>query len=199
MITVACVEQGNYLGRGAEYVQVLKASVARHLAQPHRFVCLSDRDHAGVECVPLEGGLSGWWAKLNLFRPGLFEGRVLYLDLDTIVVGALDRLADSKGILHLDRWGWDRKVYGSGVMCWDAGEYADVWTARRDTLPQEFEGDQDWITALGGWPALPDGLAVSYRYHCLRGVPAGAAVVCCHGTPKPHQITLGWAVEAWRA
>lgn len=198
MITVACVEVQEYCGRGREYVQKLRSMVARHLSAPHRFVCISDRPHEGVEVIKAFGNLRGWWVKTQLFFPGLLSGRCVYLDLDSVVTGPLEPLAESKGILHLDRWGWDKKVYGSGVMAWDAGEHADIWSKFTPDVPKKFPGDQDFITSLGGWPALPDGLCVSYRYHCKKGPPAGASVCAMHGRPKPHEIADQWVRDAWK-
>jgi len=186
MITVVCVNVENYLGRGAEYVEKLRAMVARHLSLPHRFECISVSDKPG------------WWAKIDLFQPGRFNGRVLYLDLDTVIVGPLDALANSKGILHLADWGWSKNDYGSGVMVWDAGEHEEIWSRYDPTVPERFRGDQDWMTHLGGWSALPKGLCVSYRYESRNAPPPAARVVCMHGTPKPHEIGTGWVPEYWK-
>lgn len=186
MITVVCVNVGNYLGRGDEYVRKLRAMVARHLQPPHRFECIT------------RSNKPGWWAKIDLFQPGRFSGRVLYLDLDSVIVGPLDALADTKGILHLADWGWTKNDYGSGVMVWDAGEHEEIFEQYYNQVPQQFRGDQDWMTHLGGWPALPKGLCVSYRYESTNHPPTGASVVCMHGEPKPHQITAGWVPEHWR-
>lgn len=185
MLTVACVEVGNYLGRGTEYVAKLRAMVARHLSQPFRFECITQSDKPG------------WWAKVDLFEPDRFTGRVLYLDLDTVIVGPLDALAESKGILHLADWGWTKNDYGSGVMVWDAGEHAEVWSRYTPNVPDQFRGDQDWMTHLGGWAALPKGLCVSYRYVSIVAPPLGASVVCFHGSPKPHEVISGWVPGAW--
>jgi hypothetical protein len=189
VITVACVEWGDYLGRGTLYVRALAAMVADNLPEPHRFVCLTDQParHPGIDCVELQPGRVGWWNKLELFRPGLFEGRVLFLDLDSIITGPLTELVESKGIIHLRDWGWTHDVYGSGVMVWDAGEHADVWICADPRRFGTYHGDQDFITELGGWDRFPPHLARSYRYHCKDIVPKGCAVVCFHGEPKPHQ------------
>jgi hypothetical protein len=187
VLTVVCVETGNYLCRGAEYVEKLAVMVGRHLTAPYRF-----------ECLRPDTGLEGWWNKVELFRPRRFCGRVLYLDLDTVIVGPIDELVEHKGCLHLDRWGWTEKVYGSGVMVWDAGEHAEVFERFTPEVPKRYRGDQDWMTSLGGWDALPDGICVSYRYHSIGGPPKGASVVCFHGIPKPHEFTSGWVAEAWR-
>jgi hypothetical protein len=186
MITVACVNVGNYLGHGEEYVDKLCKMVACNLSFSHQFVCIRESDKPG------------WFAKCDLFRPGRFSGRVLYLDLDTLVVGSLDRLVLNKGILHLRYWGWKRNDYGSGVMVWDAGEHEEIFALYDETVPQRFKGDQDWIQHVSEWPALPTGLNVSYRYHCKRGPDAGAATVSFHGSPKPHEFPPDhWVTKAW--
>lgn len=185
MLTVACVNVGDYLGRGEEYVEKLRAGVRRNLALPHEFVCVR------------ESAKTGWWAKLDLFEPRRFTGRVMYLDLDTVVVGDLALLVAHKGLLHLVDWGWKTPTYGSGVMVWDAGEHAEAFTRYTDAVPEAYGGDQDWLTHLGGWAALPPSLNRSYRYHARKGVPQGAVTVSFHGRPKPHEITDGWVPQAW--
>ena len=46
-LTVACLKWGRKYG--VDYVNILRDMVRRHLAVPHRFVCLTD-DPAGIEC-----------------------------------------------------------------------------------------------------------------------------------------------------
>lgn len=197
-LIVACVEWGNYQGIGRTYVRALRNMVAEHLSLDHRFVCLTDAParHPHIETKTLTPGLRGWWNKLELFRAGQFEpgDRIVYLDLDTIVVGPLVRLAASPGIIHLRDWGWKTDTYGSGVMVWNAGDHAHIWARRAESLKASYHGDQDWITHLGGWDRFPPALARSYRYHCKEAVPAGCSVVCFHGKDKPHQANrLGGA------
>lgn len=186
MITVACVNHGNYLGRGQEYVDKMRSMVSRHLSQPHEFVCLQDE------------GESGWWSKIELFRPGRFKGRVLYLDLDSVVTGSLDELVAQVGIVDLSDWGWPTHTLCSTVMVWDAGEHEDVYTEFEPPCMQSYRGDQDWITAIGGWWPLTAHLCRSYRYHAVNGPPVGCVHVSMHGKPKPHEITTGWVPEAWQ-
>lgn len=193
-LTVACVEWGDYCGRGARYVAGLRRAVARHLVAPHEFVCLTDEPYRhDCRTIRLTPGRVGWWNKLELFRPGLFAGRVLFLDLDNFVIGGLDELVRHKGIIHLRDWGWQENVYGSGCMVWDAGEHAEIWRLAAPDVASWFRGDQDWMTSLGGWAALPFPLVCSAKYHCKSGPPAGAAVVCCHGPIKPHVSVPSWA------
>lgn len=205
MITVAAVEHGDYQKRGSEYVRKLKAAVHRNMTAAHRFVCLTDdpRRHPGIECQMLpsreKDGLSGWWAKCYLFSPDRFEGRVLYLDLDSLITGPLDALTQTKGIIHLIEWGWARNCYGSGVMLWDAGEHREIWDRYTPEVPHCFEGDQMWLHKLGGWDALPKPPTLcSYRYHCKQGVPEGCVVASMHGPDKPHLLPEDhWTRRYW--
>ena len=189
MITVACVNWGDYLGRGQHYVDTLRSAVARNLKQPFEFVCVREA-----------GNLQDWWVKIALFQPGRFKGRVLYLDLDSVVVGPLDELVESKGIIDMHDWGWGAHPLNSSVMVWDAGEHERVFTAYQPEIAKKFcvGGDQEWITALGGWQALPAHMVRSYRYHSIKAPPADASVVTFHGTPKPHEVTKGWVPQHWR-
>jgi len=47
VLTVACVNHGNYLGRGDQYVNTLHAMVRRNLSREFDFVCLKDEGDAG--------------------------------------------------------------------------------------------------------------------------------------------------------
>lgn len=208
VLTVACVETGNYLRRGVDYVTRLHAGVTRHLNEPHVFRLFTDElrwhwpllQRTGIEITEIPKDPPGWWSKIRLFAPEAFRpgDRVLYLDLDTVIVGDLGPLARASGLLHLGRWGWTKNDYGSGVMAWRHGEHAEVFERFTRHVPRRLRGDQDWMTELGGWDALPDGICASYRYHCKNGPPAGVSVVCFHGTPKPHEFPTGWIADAWR-
>jgi len=188
--TVVAVQWGNYLGRSIEYIDKLRAGVARHLLASHWFVCLRLDDSP----------LSGWWKKLEIFRPGRFTGRCLYLDLDSVIVGGLDPLVYRKGAVHLTDWGWARNVHAGGTLVWDAEiEGRRIWEAYTPQVPGNYENDQEWMTSLGVWEPLPAHLVRSYRYHCKAGVPEGASVIAHHGKPKPHELPpQHWIHEHWR-
>lgn len=171
---------------GLEYVARMRSMISRWAEDSYNFVCLQD-----------EGDYPGWWAKIELFRPDRFKGRVVYFDLDTVIVGPLGRLTDHKGIIDLADWGWLTHTLCSSVMVWDAGEHEDIFTEFDRSVPRLFRGDQDWITHLGGWSILPPLLCRSYRYHCVEQPPTGCVHVSMHGTPKPHEIKTGWVPKSW--
>lgn len=105
-VNIICMKWGTMYG--PEYVNNLRAGVARHLKRPHRFVCFADdssglRDDIEVFPLPELGLPPGYgdsrWQKLALFRRDLqdLRGVSLFLDLDLVVVGNLDPFFDLPG------------------------------------------------------------------------------------------------------
>lgn len=215
MLNIVCVNAGNYLGRGAEYVNNLFDMVARNLAEGYagRFLCFTDDPsgldpHIGFRELP--NGLMGWWNKLYLFSPGLFEDgdRVLYFDLDTVITGRLDEIAAYSGefailkdFFRQQGWASHELPLQSAVMAWAAGTNTNLWTDYVDSgFPTIPGGDQAWIASrdpkVEFWQDLFPGLFVSYKV-TGGAVPSKASVVCFHGEPRPHQVTTGWVPKVW--
>jgi hypothetical protein len=92
-LTVACVYRSGGRHYSTRYVEVLRNMVKRNLTLPHRFVCLTDIEDVPCERIPLVAGWPGFYSKIELYRPGLFKGPVLYFDLDTVIHGNIDALA----------------------------------------------------------------------------------------------------------
>ena len=183
-LTVALVNAGDYLGRGAEYVGRLVEGIEANMTVPHRFKII--------------GGEPSWWAKLDLFRPDAFPARerVLYFDLDTVITGPLDDLAAYAGPFACLRDFYRPWGLGSGVMAWEHGTCDDLWTEWiAKGSPKLKGGDQVWVEVM-----RPDavrlqdqfpGQFASWKRDCVTGIPAGTRVVCFHGVPRPHQVN--WA------
>jgi hypothetical protein len=132
MLNVACVlRQGGKVGYDAAWVEKLQNSVSRNLTIPHRFVCLSDVD-VPCERIPLvqvsDTKSPGWWAKLQLFRPGLFDGPVLYFDLDTVITSNLDELVNTVTSQRdfLMEHDTHFNISSSAIMYWN-GDYSFVY------------------------------------------------------------------------
>lgn len=202
-LKVVCIQVDNYLGRGHEYVRKLQANVAKHLPVPHEFLCLSDGPIEGVECHRAPRGVPGWWNSLYFFSPDFFdpEDRVIYLDLDVIPVADLTWLAEYDGpfaglrdVYHPSQFWWT-------VGAWRGGECTKIWTKWEDLgQPLLSGGDQMWIDmvvpeAVRLQDVFPKKI-VSYKVHARKSIPEGAAIVCFHGSPRPHECD-GWVKERW--
>ncbi len=194
LLTVVCVNVGDKYP--AEHVNILRAMVSRNLDIPHRFVCMTD-DRRGldndIEPFAAPDGMPGWWAKLGLFRPGMFQGRVLYLDLDVCVTGRLEPLVQDRGIVK----DWHLPGFNSSVIVWDGDDLSSVWTLFRPEDMGRLRGDQDWLNeVIPQYPTFPTGMVVD---HLGAGdwPPAGAAVVAFHGVDKPDNSTLPWVPLIW--
>lgn len=163
-LTVACLfVQGEY-PYTVDWVVRLRRMVEHWIDRPFSFVCLTDRagevrSH-GVAAVPIlrRPGCFAYWTKLELFNPQReWGGRVLYLDLDVLIVGPLAPIIDYPaefaltadpafvGQKTVDRFG--RKIvrrFNSSVMVWDGGTQTHLFERWSPVAAQRLSGDQDW-------------------------------------------------------
>lgn len=194
-LTVACVLRSGGM-YDAEWVRKLRDGFARHLTAPHRFVCLSDMD-VPCERIPLEHDWPGWWSKIELFRPGLFDGPVLYCDLDNVICGPLDGLAGDFDPDYVIGWRDTYRhslVWASCLMWWWAdlsALYAEfiknpsAFMVQYATMPRL--GDQAFISErvhTRAWQdVVPAGLVEHYGHHDKR-----VSVLLTTGPVKPSRI-----------
>jgi hypothetical protein len=181
----------------AEHVKRL-ADQCAEFAPGVPFHCLSDhRSAIGYE--PLLYDWPGWWAKIEVF--GIL-GPVLYLDLDTTIVGDLSPLIEQCSLhkfIALRDFNYPVREMGSGLMGWSG----DLNWVKKKFMAAPTEnmqrcrtsaawGDQGFIEPLlpdrKYWQDLLPGAVVSYKKHCMGGVPPGARVVCHHGPPRPWEV-----------
>jgi len=186
-----------------DYVHRLLRMVDLHVSRPHQCVLLTDLtafalDGIGCHVVDLRHDLPAWWSKLEVFR---IMGPVLYLDLDTVLVGSIEPLLAAVHTLATNEIimlrGFRDLNFASGIMGWN-GDFTwllsgllDKMRSQRSTfsvLPRgitlelgdkRYRGDQNYITE-----ALEDAGAriiavqtvqpgiISYKHHVLRaGLP----------------------------
>jgi len=127
VINVVCVlRQGGKVGYDPTWVTKLHNAITKNLTVPHQFLCLSDCD---VDCerIPLDSTGPGFWAKLQLFKPGVIQGPVLYLDLDTVICQNIDDIVTQ--CLDKDFVMWhevDKDIHSSAMMWWQ-GDQSHLW------------------------------------------------------------------------
>jgi len=206
-LNVITMNASNYCGRGAEYANNLARAVARNLDAPHRFTCFTDDATGllpGIEARPLpHDGLIGWMNKVSLFKPGVFaEGeRILWIDLDTLVINPIDDIASYDGefavledLLFPGQW-------GTGVMAWRGGFGGSIWQRYVEAVfPNVQGGDQFWLMHCAPRVDIlqdlyPNQIA-SYKVHGGQ-LSAHTRICCFHGWPRPHEVTSGWVPSLW--
>lgn len=225
MLTVACVWVRGEVPYTPEYVWRLRAMVRRWSDRPVRFVCLTDQPEliADVEtmpAIPPEGAFA-FWTKMQLFNPALgFRGRVLALDLDSLIVGPLAPIVDwpapfvmatdcltdvgdgEPQLGNVDRFGRAliQKFQGS-VMVWNAGAHADLYTEWTPDVAARLSTDQDWIgERYPNAAVLP--LSWTPRISQIQEgpIPREAKIIFCK-KPKNHVAAeqMPWVDAIWRA
>lgn len=209
-VTVACVLKsgGDFT---PEYVSRLRSMAIRNVDMPCDFVCLTDMHVKGIDCLALTDGLPGWWSKIELFKPGIIKtDRVVYFDLDTLILDNIDGLLQLSGLFYgLRPWNARNRAmgqFGSGVMSWKNGDMAMVYESfKRDIHIVDNIGDQAYISSILAENCL-DYIPLqdhfpgihSYKRECRGGPPRGCKVVCFHGRPRVHEVPDRWVREAWR-
>ena len=207
-LVIACVKWG--VQYGAYFVNMLHEMVQRHLPKDtdYTFQCFTDNPEGlrpEIVARALPGDLTGWWNKLHLFKEGVFapEARLLYFDLDTLILGPLEALINYQGDFAILRDFYRPAGYGSGVMAWRGAAGYSIWSsfeaAGKPVLPG---GDQVWIeTAYKGVDLLQEwlpGVFASYKTECHPLPPAGTSIVCFHGEPKQDNCDAPWVRNIWK-
>jgi len=210
-ITICCVQSNNYLGRGAEYVNILHDMILRNMSPEiqYRFICFTD-DSTGInhwiETKPLpEADLQGWWNKLALFKRGVLkEGtQVFFFDLDTLVVSDLTEVMGYDGDLCLLRDFYRPDGLGSGLMSWKPESNYHIWDRWvACEKPLLAGGDQSWIERVAidcdRWQDACPEKVISYKANCAPYPTKEASIVCFHGEPRPHGCTQKWVQDIWK-
>lgn len=209
MLRIVCLKLGTKYS--AEYVNILADMVRRNLPDGHpgQFVCFTDDPiglDASIAVRELPGNLEGWFNKIYLFKHGLFDDgdRILYFDLDTVIVGALDQIVAYDGDFAILRDFYRSKGLQSSVMAWEANSVSFLWDEyEREGFPEPAGGDQAWIERQNHilraeilQDIFPKAF-VSFKADCAKLPPRGAKVVVFHGEPRPHNCGADWVKAVW--
>lgn len=220
MNTVICMKWGDKFG--ADYVNRLYAMVQANLTLPHRFVCFTDKSEGladGIDVqplpeLPLDAALpERGWRKLTVFQPDLakLEGRVLFLDLDVILLGNIDAFFAEEGdFLIIKDWDFPEGIIGnSSVFRFEAGQHSEVlsyFMENGDAVRQAHRNEQAYLShkvhESGRLRYWPDAWCVSFKRHCLHPfplnyfkepkLPTDAKILIFHGRPTPVQAFNGF-------
>jgi len=207
-MNVICIKWGSKYG--PEYVNKLHSMVRRNLSLDHRFVCLTDNIkgiNSEIDTLPLSKlPIQGWWYKIELFRPKLYDlnGLTLFIDLDVIVMNKIDEMFSYDGKFCIIKdWAYrGRRMFNSSVFRFNIGEYGHLWEKferSMDRIVRSNHGDQNYITSslsddeVSLWP---ERWCLSYKYHACRPnmatpTPPDCKILTFHGRPNPHEAIVG--------
>lgn len=199
----------------ARHVNAMAAAVNRHLALPHRVVCITD-DPAGIDCgtlaiwpeIGVRPGRLNCYRRLRAFAADAGDwlgGRILSLDLDGVIAGDITPLVDVADDFRIWADPTPPTPYNGGMWLLAAGARRQVWedfdpvASPKAAAAAGYVGsDQAWIGArLGPGEATWGRADGVYSFRCdvaaAGRLPADARVVWFHGRHKP------WHPEIRRA
>ncbi len=226
MNNIVCLKWGEKYD--ADYVNKLYAGVKRNTTVAFTFHCFTDDPiniNSAVVIHPLPvNNIEGWWNKLFLFSNDIdIDGRVLFIDLDTLITGNIDEIIKiDKGFIMLkDFFHPMQNNDGSGLMSFDTKQNTNIWhefikNPAENSKALHPHGDQKWIVKfvknITHWQDIVPKQVVSFKIHCGGGLPDNTTVVCYHGKPsipesintttKANGLTITpaeWVKDYWNA
>jgi len=221
---VICIKWGTIYG--PKYVNVLHSMVARNITGAFRVFCFTD-DTRGIRpevtCLPLPElgveippGIRGKWKKQALWGADLYgvKGTVLFIDLDSIIVGNIDCYfthGEPGDVITARNWLKPQsRVAQTTVFRMEVGKHAYMLeNLRADPagIARKYEWEQSYVTHClrGGFKTWPESWTRHFRMHCLPSwplryfraatLPADARIIACPGGPNPAHVMHGH----WRA
>lgn len=207
MLNIACVYKtgGDY---NWKYVNKLHDNLVEKLGwNTFEFTILTDDQNnqmfdtpSRINFVPLEMGLKKFWSKLELFK---LSGRVLYFDLDTIILNPIDTLVNEirtcpEGSFYMMRaFNRERQRWGSAIMAWNGDfNYISHNFDKSNLLEMNYgKWEQKYISdrlEKMGVKVQPinnflTGIR-SYKHQCIKKIPKDTKIICFHGIPRPHDV-----------
>lgn len=234
-IDCACVIHGS--GYDWIYVDKLYSMLSRHFTrpvnlhvwtEPRRAVPSHMIKHDLIDWPGIEGPRKSWWYKMQMFNSDHHDGRLLYFDLDVVILQNLDWMLELDAryfwALRDFRYHFRGAWYGinSSCMIWHTGKFKQIWsdfTSRNiHAVTKQFPGDQDYLNHVipeGQRQYLDENLIKSWRWEIKDGgmdfkkriyrcpdagsvIPINTHIMVFHGRPKPHEISDAVIHQHWQ-
>ncbi|MGL1932895.1 MAG: hypothetical protein OCC45_14240 [Desulfotalea sp.] len=226
IVNVVCMKWGTLYDH--RYVNRLYSMVQKFLDIPFKFYCITD-DNTGLNdnilCrqipefdVPVNAG--GPWKKLLMFQSPLFDivGKTMFLDLDVVIVGQLDRFfthSEKFSVRHeFDKRKENDDFGNTSMYVFEAGSCSELYDNylenQQDIHKQYWTAEQEYVTRTlhksGKLEFLPNEWMLSFKEHCLPPwpqrwwkdpiLPEGVSIIAFHGRPLPEDAIKGeWPLE----
>jgi hypothetical protein len=233
IVNVVCIKWGDLYGY--EYVNRLYAMVKRNLQRPFKFYCITDNSqglrqevlHRPLPDFHVPQSAQGPWKKLILFQRELFDiqGKTMFLDLDVVIVGPLDRFftfSELFSVRHEFEKRKENDTFGNTSMyVYTIGTCSEIYEGylqnQNAIHSQYYTAEQEYVTRTlynaGKLDFFPNDWILSFKEHCLPSLPmrwwqvpqlpAGASIIAFHGRPFPEDVINGrWPLDGkprWKA
>lgn len=218
------------------YVEKLYSMLVRNFSRPLRLHVWTEASrpvpepyikHSLQEWPGISGARKSWWYKMQMFDPAQFQGRLIYFDLDVVILANLDWMTELdtdyfwavKDFRHFFRGQWEG--INSSCMIWDTEKLAYIWQDfcghNIQAITRQYPGDQDYLNRMIDHKLRRylDGTRVrSWRWEIKDGgmdfkrkiykrpdagsvIPPNTDIMVFHGQPKPHQIQDPVVLANW--
>jgi hypothetical protein len=225
-VNIICIKWGKKFP--ADYVNRLYGMVARNLTIPFRFTCFTEiaegiREEVSIQALPelkLPDGIpERGWRKLGVLSEnfGQLQGKVLFLDLDVVIVSNIDCFFTQPGdfLIAHDKKRPKKLEGNSSVFRFTIGEHKEIlskFEENFDNIRQEVRHEQAYLSReiykknmLEFWP---DDWVPSFKYKCAPswltswfkapGIPQNAKIILFHGLPNPPEAIKGISGKWYR-
>lgn len=197
----------------SKWIDIMLASLKRNMTIPFKFCPMSDSPlpythYSFVQDNP------GFWNKIELFRPGLWSGPVLFLDLDTVITGDLAPIIQhcqgQEFLMYRGNPNKDTSITypASPVMYWEKcpTELWTIWNSKpaevwRKQYAGGSIGDQAFIREHASFGIIQDCMPPGTNYFCgnKKTFNPDARLVVLGGPSKKPDV-MDWDVvrQHWR-
>jgi hypothetical protein len=186
--------------------------------------CITDRPSElsyGIEPITPFKKSQGWWNKINLYSNEMPSGKILYMDLDIVILKnfdteilAMEKYNESMCCVT-DATTWMGETFSSSLMYFESGIHAhifDRFVKFEDQLVGRKGGDQVWAGPQfasvqyvdNDFPYLKKNLKFDLlekhenTYIIPHLIDERIKLVDCGGKPKPHELdTVPYIYQNW--
>lgn len=178
-VNILCLKHG--IKYNSDYVNRLYNMVVKNLNLPFNFYCITE-DSKNINPLikiiqlPKKLNVLGWWYKPYIFSDSLpISGTILYLDLDIVITGSLDKLFSYhpncyciiRDFIRVMRP--NNEKYNSSVIRFEKGQLDYVWekfVKNHHVITRKYFGDQDYLYAETEGKAIlfPDKWIMSWKW-----------------------------------
>jgi len=214
MINIACVFNSQKNKRGIDYsvdwVDKLYRGVARNLDIPFKFTCLSNVD-TPYDTIKLMSNSDNYWNKIELFKKDLFNGPVLYFDLDVVICKNITKdiinLPQDKLLMVQEPY---RNIVNSSIMFWN-GDYSylfDQYITNKNSIVEEYSHpetgkytDQAYIREHAEHDVIENYVSnnfIQWKHHRVETKITNPSLLIFTGTQKPYNnVDLQLVKDHW--